>query len=161
MFTHILVASDGSSVSSLAAQAAVDLARSCGASIVALSIAVPEAPPLIEGGMVFDPGQQADDLLEYAHGVVDALAKAARAAGVECIPVTRIAPDASQAIVMAAREYRCDLIVMGSHGRRGLSRLLAGSVTQEVLVSAPVPVLVYRPGRPDEQAGADVAGDRT
>lgn len=63
MFTRILVPSDGSSVSSLAAEAAIDLARACGASIVALSIVVPEAPPLVEGGMVPDPGQHQDDLL--------------------------------------------------------------------------------------------------
>ncbi len=53
----------------------------------------------------------------------------------------------------AAREHGCDLIVMGSHGRRGLSRLLAGSVTQAVLAYIPVPVMVLRP--PLQEAGAD------
>lgn len=159
MFTRILVPSDGSSVSSLAAEAAIDLARACGASIVALSVAVPEAPLLVEGGMVPDPGQETNDLLEHARGVVDALERSARRAGIDCIPATRITHDASQAIVLAACEYRCDLIVMGSHGRRGVTRLLAGSVTQEVLASATVPVMVLRPARPDEQVRTGVADD--
>lgn len=91
--------------------------------------------------------------------MVDALERSALRAGIDCISVTRIAPDASQAIVLAACDYRCDLIVMGSHGRRGLSSLLAGSVTQEVLASATVPVMVLRPARPDEQARTGVVDD--
>lgn len=153
MYTRILVPTDGSSVSELAAQAAIELARSCGSGIVALSIAVPEGGlPSVEGGMVLDPGQQVDALLEHAHGYVGTLARSARNAGIECTPVTRIDPDPAQAIVAAAREYGCDLIVMGSHGRRGLSRLLAGSVTQEVLAYAAVPVMVFRPALSGEQA---------
>ncbi|WP_306397629.1 universal stress protein [Telluria beijingensis] len=159
MFTRILVPSDGSAVSRLAAEAAIDLAQACGAGIVALSIVVPDAPLLVEGGLVPDPGQHEEDLLERAHGVVDALERSALRAGVDCKPVTRIAPDASQAIVLAASDYACDLIVMGSHGRRGLSRLLAGSVTQEVLASATVPVMVFRPARPDEQTHTGAVDD--
>ena len=163
MFTRILVPGDGSPTAGLAGGAAIDLARACGAGIVALSVAVPEAPPWIDGGMVLDPGQQADAMHERARGVVDALAGSARRAGIGCIPVTRIAPDVARAIVMAAREYRCDLIVMGSHGRRGLGSSLAGSVTQEVLAEAPVPVLVLRPARSGKPARAPRrggAGDR-
>jgi nucleotide-binding universal stress UspA family protein len=153
MYTRILVPTDGSSISRIAAQAAIELARACHSSIVALSIVVPEAilPP-IEGGMVLDPGRQLDTLLEDAHGFVGALAQSVRQAGVECTPLTRIDPDPARAIVEAAHEYRCDLIVLGSHGRRGLSRLLAGSVTQEVLAYATVPVMVLRPALTGEQA---------
>lgn len=155
MYTRILVPTDGSPVSELAAQAAIELARACGSSIVALSIAVPEAIlPSVEGGMVLDPGQQVDALLEHAHGFVGTLAQSVRHAGIDCTPVTRIDPDPARAIVDAAGEYRCDLIVMGSHGRRGLSRWLAGSVTQEVLAYAPVPVMVLRPALPGEKAQA-------
>ncbi len=153
MFTRILVPTDGSSVSALASQAAIELARSCGSSIVALSIAVPEGElPSVEGGMVLDPGQQVDALLEHAHGFVGTLAQSVRQAGIDCTPLTRIDLDPAQAIVAAAREYGCDLIVMGSHGRRGLSRLLVGSVTQEVLAYAAVPVMVLRPSLSGEQA---------
>ncbi|RZJ85456.1 MAG: universal stress protein, partial [Massilia sp.] len=91
---------------------------------------------------------------EHAHGFVGAMAERARRGGVGCRPVTRIDPDPAREIVEAAREYHCDLIAMGSHGRRGLSRLLAGSVTQAVLAYAPVPVMVFRPALPGEQAQA-------
>ncbi|MGI4721336.1 MAG: universal stress protein [Janthinobacterium lividum] len=152
MYTCILVPTDGSVVAGLAAQAAIELARSSGGSIVALSIAVPEAfLPSIEGGIVLDPGQQIDALLEHAHGYVTKLAESVRQAGIDCTPITRIHPDPARAIVDASREYRCDLIVMGSHGRRGLSRLLAGSVTQEVLAYSTVPVMVLRPAMPEEK----------
>lgn len=155
MYKRILVPTDGSPVSALAADAAIEMARSAGAEIVALSIVVPEAVlPSIEGAMVFDPGQHVDVLQEHAHGFVGALAERARRGGVGCRPVTRIDPDPARAIVEAAREYDCDLIAMGSHGRRGLSRLLAGSVTQAVLAYAPVPVMVFRPALPGEQAQA-------
>lgn len=152
MYPRILVPTDGSPVSALAAQAAIELAHACGSSIVVLSIAVPEAPfPSVEGGMVFDPGQQLDILLEHAQGFVGTLAQSVRHAGLDCTPVARVATDPAQAIADAAREYSCDLIIMGSHGRRGLSRLLAGSVTQEVLANAPVPVMVFRPALPGDK----------
>ena len=152
MYTRILVPTDGSSISGFAAQAAIELARAGHSSIVALSIVVPEAifPP-IEGDMVLDPGRQLETLLEDAHGFVGTLAQSVRQAGIECTPVTRIDPDPARAIVEAAQEYRCDLIVLGSHGRRGLSRLLAGSVTQKVLAYAMVPVMVLRPALSGEQ----------
>lgn len=146
MYKRILVPTDGSPVSNDAVAAAVDFAQACGSELVALSVAVPE-PVLqsLEGAMVLDPGQQVDVLLEHAHGFVTAIAERARQAGVPCTPLTRFSLDPGEAIVEAAREQGCDLIIMGSHGRRGLSRLLAGSVTQSVLAYAPVPVMVMRP----------------
>jgi nucleotide-binding universal stress UspA family protein len=151
MYQRILIPTDGSPVSDLAADTAIELARSCSSAVVALSIAVP-APvlPSLEGAMAIDPGQLEDVLMDQAHGYVGSLAERVRRVGLECAPVTRIDPDPARAIVEAAREYQCDLIVMGSHGRRGLNRLLAGSVTQEVLKSSPVPVMVLRPAQPDE-----------
>ncbi|HBI68018.1 MAG TPA: universal stress protein [Massilia sp.] len=155
MYKRILIPTDGSQVSGLAADAAIELARSCGSGIVTLSIVVPEPVlPYVEGGIVLDTGQQTEALLENAHGFVGTVAERARRSGIECTPVTQIDPDPARAIVEAAGEYECDLIVMGSHGRRGLSRLLAGSVTQAVLAYAPVPVMVLRPALPDEQAEA-------
>ena len=157
MFTSILVPSDGSPVATLAAQAAIELACACGASVVALSVALPDAPStLVEGGVVLDPGQQNDAVLAHAHQAADRVARSARLVGVDCSPVVRSARDAAQAIVDVARERHCDLVVMGSHGRRGLSRLLAGSVTQEVLARSQLPVMVFRPARPDGGAGTPV-----
>ena len=149
MYRRILVPSDGSSVSDRAVDAAIEFAQACGAEIVALAVAVPE-PVLqsLEGGVVLDPGQQVDVLLEHAGACAKAIAARAQLAGVRCMPLTRFSLDPAEAIVDAAREHACDLIVMGSHGRRGLSRLLMGSVTQSVLAYAPVPVMVLRPAPP-------------
>ena len=146
MYRRILAPTDGSSVSHQAAANAIAFARACGAELVALSVAVP-APAFqsLDGAMAIDPGLQLDELLRHAQGYADAVAGRAREAGVACTPVACSALDAATAIVEAARAHGCDLIVMGSHGRRGLGRLLAGSVTQAVLVDAPVPVMVLRP----------------
>lgn len=155
MYRRILVPTDGSPVSGHAVDVAIEFARACGSEIVALSIAVPE-PILqsLEGAMVLDPGQQVDVLLEHAQEFTAAVAARAQQAGVACTPVTRFSLDPGEAIVAAAREHACELIVMGSHGRRGLSRLLMGSVTQGVLAYAPVPVMVVRPAPASDAAQA-------
>jgi nucleotide-binding universal stress UspA family protein len=154
MYKRILVPTDGSSVSEAAVDAAIDLAQARGSEIVALSVAVPEPVfQSLEGAVPYDPGLQVEALLEHAQRYVDAVAARAAKAGVSCTPVTCSALDAAEAIADTARERDCDLIVMGSHGRRGLSRLLAGSVTQAVLADAPVPVMVLRPGQQEGQTG--------
>lgn len=160
MYRRILVPTDGSPLSEAAVDAAIEFVQGReGSEIVALSVAVPEPTfQSLEGAMAYDPGLQVDVLLEHAQGYVDAIAARCSKAGVACTPLTCSALDSAEAIVDTAREQQCDLIVMGSHGRRGLSRLLAGSVTQAVLASAPVPVMVLRPaahgvpGQAQEQA---------
>jgi len=146
MYKRVLVPTDGSSVAEAAADAAIELARAWGSEIVALGVAVPE-PVLqsVEGAMVYDPGLRIDELREHERGYVDAVAARAQRAGVPCTVETCTAPDAADAIADAALRHGCDLILMGSHGRRGLSRLLAGSVTQAVLTRATVAVMVLRP----------------
>jgi len=149
MYRRILVPTDGSPVSEAAVDAAIDFAQARGSAIVALSVAVPQpAFQSLEGAIPYDPGLQPEVLLEDAQRRVDAVAARAGKAGVACTVHTCSALDAAEAIVDTARAQHCDLIVMGSHGRRGLSRLLAGSVTQAVLHYAPVPVMVLRPAPP-------------
>ena len=136
----------GTPTAEAAAEAAIELARAWGSQIVVLCAAVPEAQmQSVEGAMSYDPGLRIDELLAHARGYVDAVATRAQQAGVACTAATCTAPDAAEAIVEAALRHGCDLILMGSHGRRGLSRLLAGSVTQAVLGRATVPVMVLRP----------------
>lgn len=146
MYKRILVPTDGSPISDSAVASAIELARALGSEIVALSIAVPE-PMLqsLDGAMVLDPGQQVDVLLERANELATGVATRAQAAGVHCVPIPRFSLDPGEAIVDVAREHGCDLIIMGSHGRRGLSRLFAGSVTQAVLAHSAVPVMVLHP----------------
>jgi nucleotide-binding universal stress UspA family protein len=147
MYKSILVPTDGSPLSEQAAAAAIEFARVCGAEIVALSVAEPYPPlPAAEGAMVIEPAIDADELQAAAQQKVDQVAKAALAAGVRCTPVTVVSLSPYEEIIDTASKHQCDLIFMASHGRRGLSRLLAGSVTQQVLAYSTIPVMVLRPG---------------
>ncbi|MEW6371537.1 MAG: universal stress protein [Pseudomonadota bacterium] len=167
MYRRILVPTDGSEISSVAVEAAIAFARICGGDIVALSIAQPEPVMLTAEGALASGEFQVDVLLEQARRQVDRVAEAAARAGVPCTPVTGYGYSPADEIVEAARRHGCDLVFMASHGRRGLSRLIAGSVTQRVLAYAPVPVMVYRPhlahaqeeqARPPAPAGTGAAG---
>jgi nucleotide-binding universal stress UspA family protein len=154
MYQRILVPTDGSPIAAVAAQAAIELAKAFGSEIVALSVAQPEpVVPLAEGaGVIAGPGPEA--LMEEAQKHVERVAHAAAKAGVKCTILACLGYSPADEIVDAAKRYGCDLIYIASHGRRGLSRLIAGSVTQRVLAYAPVPVMVFRPALATEGAGA-------
>jgi nucleotide-binding universal stress UspA family protein len=159
MYKKILVPTDGSDLSQEAAEAAIQFARAFGSELVAFSVARPY--PLMaptEAGAVLDTGFEAQIMNEAAQRDVDKIAAAAKQAGVACATGTASSFFPYQAIISAAREHQCDLIFMASHGRRGLSRLLAGSETQNVLAYSSIPVLVLRPRvREDLPDGADAA----
>jgi nucleotide-binding universal stress UspA family protein len=149
MYDRILVPTDGSAISAQAERAAIAFARAHGSELVALAVGQPQ-PPIVsaEAAMAIDPGFDNDTLLKAAEAQARRVAQAAEAAGVRCTPVAVLNYAPADAIVAEADARGCDLIFMGSHGRRGLSRLLAGSVTQHVLAEARVPVLVMRPTPP-------------
>jgi nucleotide-binding universal stress UspA family protein len=169
MYKRILVPTDGSDVSALAVKDAIEFARACGSEIVALSVAEPyPINPAAEGAMVSGQGTEIKRLMDQAEQNVRQVAIATKAAGVECATTTALSFYPSDEIMAAIKRTGCDLVFMGSHGRRGLSRLLAGSETQNVLAYSPVPVMVLRPqsvgsGDLDEHAGAEdtamAAGD--
>ncbi len=145
MYKKILVPTDGSPLSEQAVASALEFARMCGASIVALSVAEPfPMVPTVEGAFL-DAGVEIRTVEQIAQRNVEQVAKRAEAAGVPCTPVTVASTSPEDVIVATANEHGCDLIFMASHGRRGLSRLFAGSVAQNVLSSSTVPVLVLRP----------------
>jgi nucleotide-binding universal stress UspA family protein len=146
MYKKILVPTDGSTLSDQAVTAAIDFARLCGAEIVAFSVAEPyPILPAAEGAMVIDPGFETRTLQQFAQENVDKVAQAARTAGITCTALTAVSMVPHDEIIRAASEHGCDLIFMASHGRRGLSKLLAGSVTQNVLAYSSIPVMVLRP----------------
>lgn len=157
MFQRILVPTDGSKLSTEAAEAAIAFAKVCGCELVALAIAQPE-PVLLtaEGALATDGVAQIDVLLEQARRDAERVAAAAARAGVACKAEAGYGYSPADAIVEAAERHGCDLVFMASHGRRGLSRLIAGSVTQRVLAYATVPVMVYRA----RQERAQAAGAR-
>ncbi len=133
----IVVATDGSRYSSFATERAIDIAKSYGGRLTTISVVdVPdelygEAPAVI------------DDLVNKAKSYVKVVNTKAEAQGVEAESLVREG-ESYKAIVKIAAQNKADLIVMGSHGRTGLKRLLMGSVTEKVIGHSPCPVLVVK-----------------
>jgi nucleotide-binding universal stress UspA family protein len=148
MYQHILIATDGSKTSAKAVAHGVKLAKTVGARVT--MVTVTELWSALAMGAGIEAGL-ANPVAEYEQAVADSARKtldeAAAVAGKEGVAcTTQHVPDRrpSEGIVEAAREKKCDLIVMGSHGRRGFNRLLLGSQASEVLTLSTVPVLVVR-----------------
>ncbi|GLU31656.1 universal stress protein [Trinickia caryophylli] len=144
MFKHILVPTDGSELSKKAIDGAIDLARSVGARVTAYAC-LPQYPysPFSEVVVEAPEDFQARSERE-ARSHLDEVEQAARLAGVDCSSRTSVHPSPYLGIIEAAEEGGCDVILMASHGRRGLGSLLLGSETQRVLTHTKIPVIVYR-----------------
>jgi len=147
MYQRILVATDGSTLAKKAVNSAIGLARLCGAELVALKV-VPRYPQsYFEGGLALpasDIAKIEKQWTEHGQAVVDAVVKAAKAKGVTAKAQVVKSDLVSEAIIATAKKNKCDLIVMASHGRKGIKRLLLGSETQQVLTHSHIPVLVLR-----------------
>ena len=144
MYTRILVPTDGSDITAKAVAAAVDLAKLCSASIVALCVKEPFPYSAISEMQPVPPQEFYDAQERIAAGRVKAVLDAAVAAGVACEGNTVEALHPWEAILETAKQHRCDLVVMASHGRRGMAALLIGSETSRVLTHSPLPVLVIK-----------------
>ncbi len=147
MYKRILVATDGSTLSKKAVTSAIELAALANAELVALKV-IPRYPQsYFEGGLALqaaEVGRVEQQWADDGQAVVDAVQKAALAQGVKAKAITVKSDFVSDAVIAAAKKHKCDLIVMASHGRRGIKRLLLGSETQQVLTHSHVPVLVLR-----------------
>ncbi len=147
MYKKILVATDGSTLSKKAVANAIELAASLGAELVALKV-VPRYPQsYFEGGLALQAAEVERVEAQWAseaQAIVDAVKQAAEGQGVKAKAVTARSDVVSDAIIAAAKKHKCDLVVMASHGRKGVKRLLLGSETQQVLTHSHVPVLVLR-----------------
>ena len=147
MYKRILVATDGSSLSRKAVGNAIQLAATCGAELVALKV-VPRYPQTYFEGSIPLTAQEIGRIekqwTDAAAENLTAVQKAATAKGVSCKGVTVKSDVVSDAIISAAKKHKVDLIVMASHGRKGIKRLLLGSETQQVLTHSHTPVLVLR-----------------
>ncbi len=145
MFKHVLIATDGSEVALKAVEKGLELAKSLGAKVTAITVTEPWTA-IVSGemGIAFPIDDYDKSCAESAATVLADVAGRASKADVPC--VTHHVKDqfAAEGIVEAAAEFGCDVIVMASHGRRGLSRVLLGSQTNKVLVLSKVPVLVWR-----------------
>ncbi|HOB65300.1 universal stress protein [Ottowia sp.] len=147
MYNRILVATDGSKLSKKAVDSAIGLAALCGAELIALKV-VPRYPqsyfegsiPLSAEDVARVEKQWADD----GQNVLDVVKKSADAKGVKVKTVLAKSDVVSDALIAGAKKHKADIIVMASHGRKGVKRLLLGSETQQVLTHSEIPVLVLR-----------------
>jgi nucleotide-binding universal stress UspA family protein len=145
MFKHILIPTDGSELSLSALEKGIGLAKEIGARTTALHV-IPdfqsigirmEMLEVTRAAFVTAARQAADAALGAARRI-------ASSAGVECEVHSAEHESPYKAIIETAQGRHCDLIIMASHGRRGLSGLILGSETQKVLTHSTLPVLVYR-----------------
>ncbi|WP_323141890.1 universal stress protein [Massilia phyllosphaerae] len=145
LYRRILLPTDGSEASQRAILSGVAFAREVGADVVGFT-ATPAFHVLsTDPDMIGDTAEQyADASQERGRRLLADVDSAAREAGVPCTLEQAVSDEPWQAIVDSARRLGCDLIVMASHGRRGLGGLLLGSETQKVLVHSAIPVLVHR-----------------
>ena len=144
MFKRVLIATDGSDVTQKAVQSAIELARATGGTLFAISVKEPFPYSAISEMQPVPPQEFFDAQERIANERVQAVIAAAKAAGLTCQGHTVEALHAWEAILDHAKAQNCDLVVMASHGRRGLSALLLGSETQKVLTHSTIPVLVVK-----------------
>jgi nucleotide-binding universal stress UspA family protein len=144
MFKRILISTDGSDITAKAVATAIELARSAGGQLFAIGVKEPFPYSAISEMQPVPPQEFYDAQERIAAARVKAVTDAAAAAGVPAQGHTVEALHPWEAIIDHAKTQTCDLIVMASHGRRGVSALLLGSETQKVLTHSSLPVLVVR-----------------
>ncbi len=144
MFKRILVPTDGSDITAKAIDTALDLAKAGSGQMYAVSIKEPFPYSAISEMQPVPPQEFYDAQERIAAGRVKAVVDAAQAAGVACSGHTVEALHPWEAILDHAKAQQCDLIVMASHGRRGVAALLLGSETQRVLIHSSLPVLIVK-----------------
>jgi len=147
MFKNILVPIDGSAPSRRALKRAIGLAREQKARITGFYVGPAWRLPVqaeFVPAEVLSPEEHAVAVKKSATRILELVKKATAAARVRCTCSYVMGDHPYAEIVKAARRNRCDLTVIASHGRRGISRLLLGSVTSKVLAHSTIPVLVCR-----------------
>ncbi len=145
MFKHILIPTDGSDLSRKALLYAVQLAKETKAKVTALTV----RPPYVIGsmdmiGVVGGQDEFEAETQRYAEYALTQAKMAGEAASVPVETIQDVGDQPWRAIIDCAKANDCDLIVMASHGRRGVSAMLLGSETSKVLTHSHVPVLVFR-----------------
>jgi nucleotide-binding universal stress UspA family protein len=144
MYQRILFPTDGSDITAKALQSALGLAKLAGAELSVLAVKEPFPYSAISEMQPVPPQEYFDTQERVASARVKVARDAAAEAGVACKGYTVEALHPWEAILDQAKAQGCDLIVMASHGRRGMSALLLGSETQKVLTHSTLPVLVVR-----------------
>jgi nucleotide-binding universal stress UspA family protein len=148
MYKHILLPTDGSTLSEKAIKQCIRLAKSIGAKITAINV-VPEFQMIMDEGFVMSNAAAVkkrfeDETEKRSKRLLAEVKASASAAGVGCDSVSVTGSVPYEVIIKQAKKGRCDLIMMASHGRKGLSSILLGSETAKVLTHSTIPVLVVR-----------------
>lgn len=147
MYKNILLPTDGSQLSRAAVIAGVRLAAQTGARVTGLFVAPPATPVMYRNLLPVHYGTTKEHeaaIRKAAERHLDVIARAAKAAKAPCDVVTVTSDFPADAILAAVKKHKCDLIVMASHSRKGIAKLMLGSQTQKVLAQSTVPVMVYR-----------------
>jgi nucleotide-binding universal stress UspA family protein len=145
MYKHILIPTDGSELSERAIEQGVTLAKSSHARVTGITVFPTFHTFAVTPMMVTDTAEQyRKDCQAYGEKYLGVVERAAAAAGVPCETVQATRAHPYEAIIDTASEKGCDLIVMASHGRKGVSAVLLGSETTKVLTHSRIPVLVCR-----------------
>lgn len=146
MYERILICTDGSALSQTAEHAGILLAAALDAEVVAYTV-VPTYPHWnVEAGVAMTPAEMyrlENERSHAAQAIVDAVQEEAHKRDVKTVAITGRGAVA-ESIIRVAKKYHCDLIVMASHGRKGIQRILLGSETMDVLTHSHIPVLVLR-----------------
>jgi nucleotide-binding universal stress UspA family protein len=149
MYKHILIPTDGSELSQKAIDYGTALAKSVNAKVTVLTVSTPFHAFAVEPGLIIDtPEQYQKRIAALATKYLNVAKEAAQAAGVSCETMHVEHDQPYLAIIETAARKSCDLIVMASHGRRGISAIVLGSETVKVLTHSTIPVLVFRAPHP-------------
>ena len=144
MFKRILIPTDGSDITAKAVQTAISLAKVHGAALYTISVKEPFPYSAISEMQPVPPQEFYDAQERIAAARVKAVVDTATSAGVTCNGHTVESLHAWEAIIDHAKAQQCDLIVMASHGRRGVAAFLLGSETSRVLTHSEMPVLIVK-----------------
>ncbi|MGD1038275.1 MAG: universal stress protein [Roseiarcus sp.] len=145
MFKHILIPTDGTDLSRKAVIYGVQLAKTLGARVTAITLTEPYHIASMDAVLVAETvDEHGERVARIADRALEQVKMAAEAASVPVETVRKAHDQPYRAIIDCALANKCDLIVMASHGRRGVAALFVGSETAKVLTHSTIPVLVYR-----------------
>lgn len=145
MFKHLLIATDGSTIAGKAMDQGLGLAKALSAKVTVVTVTEPWATAVSgEAGMAFPVEEYEEGCAASAARIFSGCVEAAKARGVECRTLHVKDRFPADGIIETAQQQGCDLIVMASHGRRGITRLLLGSQANAVVTHSTIPVLICR-----------------
>ena len=145
MYKNILIPTDGSDLATMAVKHGINFAKDIGAKVIGVTVTEPfhllsVKPTQLE----YTPAEYEKQSRTHAQKILSSVSAAADSAGVSCETVHVVHEHPYQAIIDTAASKGCDLVLMASHGRRGVAAVVLGSETVKVLTHSKIPVLVYR-----------------